>query len=144
MDDITFALADGSPLHWNGSEYRIKDTHGQHSYQYLLEFTDVQEVPGGWNYTNEYVLTDDPGLTLEDFRRSGGGKTVYSGGSTSIFDSENILGMYGRGYYNNAILADPLFKDVENRDFTLAENSPALETGFVPFEYDAGALTKFK
>lgn len=70
------------------------------------------------------------------------GKTVYSGGSTSIFDSENILGMYGRGYYNNAILADPLFKDVENRDFTLAENSPAFDGGFEPWEYNAGTITE--
>lgn len=70
------------------------------------------------------------------------GKTVYSGGSTNIFNSENILGMYGRGYYNNAILADPLFKDAENRDFTLAENSPAFDGGFEPWEYNAGTITK--
>ena len=70
------------------------------------------------------------------------GKTVYSGGSTNIFDSENILGMYGRGYYNNAILADPLFKDAENRDFTLAENSPAFDGGFEPWEYNAGTITE--
>ena len=70
------------------------------------------------------------------------GKTVYSGGSTSIFDSENILGMYGRGYYNNAILADPLFKDAQNRDFTLAENSPAFDGGFEPWEYNAGTITE--
>ncbi len=71
------------------------------------------------------------------------GKTVHSGGSTSIFKSENILGMYGRGYYNNATFADPLFKDVENRDFTLAENSPAFDSGFEAWEYNAGTLTKF-
>ncbi len=70
------------------------------------------------------------------------GKTVFSGNSTSIFDSENILAMYGRGYYNNAILADPLFKDAENRDFTLAENSPAFDGGFEPWEYNAGTLTE--
>ena len=70
------------------------------------------------------------------------GKTVYSGSSTNIFDSENILAMYGRGYYNNAILADPLFKDAENRDFTLAENSPAFDGGFEPWEYNAGTITE--
>ena len=59
-----------------------------------------------------------------------------------IFDSENILAMYGRGYYNNAILADPLFKDAENRDFTLAENSPAFDGGFKPWEYNAGTITE--
>ncbi len=71
------------------------------------------------------------------------GKTVHSGSSTNIFDSENILGMYGRGYYNNAVLADPLFKDAQNRDFTLAENSPAIEAGFEPWEYNAGTITEF-
>ena len=49
--------------------------------------------------------------------------------------------MYGRGYYNNAILADPLFKDAENRDFTLAQNSPALDGGFEAWEYNAGIIT---
>ena len=71
------------------------------------------------------------------------GKTVFSGHSTSIFDSENILGMKGRDYYNNGVFADPLFKDAENRDFTLATNSPAIDSGFEPFEYNAGTITKF-
>ncbi len=71
------------------------------------------------------------------------GKTVFSGSSTSIFDSENILGMKGRGYYNNGVFADPLFKDAENRDFTLADNSPAIDAGFVPFQFTAGTITKF-
>ena len=29
-------------------------------------------------------------------------------------------------YYRDALLSDPLFKDVSNRDFTLALNSPVL------------------
>lgn len=71
------------------------------------------------------------------------GKTVFSGSSTSIFESVNILAMKGKGYYNNGVFADPLFKDAESRDFTLADNSPAIEAGFVPFEYTAGTITKF-
>ncbi len=71
------------------------------------------------------------------------GKTVFSGSSTDIFNSENILGMYGRDYYKNAVLADPLFKDAENRDFTLAENSPAFDAGFESWEYNAGTITQF-
>ena len=71
------------------------------------------------------------------------GKTVYSGESTDIFNSENIWGMYGRDYYNNGTFADPLFMDIENRDFTLAENSPALKSGFEPWEYNAGTITQF-
>ena len=37
-----------------------------------------------------------------------------------------------------------MFRDPENRDFTLALNSPALEAGFVPFEYNAGTTTLFE
>ena len=49
------------------------------------------------------------------------------------------------GYYNNAVFADPLFRDAENFDFTLADNSPALtEIGFKTWNYNtAGTLTDF-
>lgn len=67
-----------------------------------------------------------------------GNKAVYSGSSTKLSERHNIVDMVGRGYYNNAVFADPLFKDAANRDFTLAENSPALDAGFVPWEYNAG------
>ncbi len=67
-----------------------------------------------------------------------GRRAVYSGSSTKIGDRENIVNMIGRGYYNNAVFADPIFKDAANRDFTLAENSPAFETGFEAWEYEAG------
>lgn len=38
------------------------------------------------------------------------------------------------GLYNNAIVADPLFADPFNGDFTLAENSPAYDLGFEPID----------
>ena len=75
-----------------------------------------------------------------DYKR---GRNVYSGHTTKLFDRKSLVILTAQGYYNNAVYEDPLFKDAENRDFTLAENSPALETGFVPFAYDAGTLTKF-
>ena len=55
----------------------------------------------------------------------------------------NIVDMVYRDHYANAVFADPLFKDAQNRDFTLATNSPALGTGFVPFSYNAGTNTLF-
>lgn len=36
----------------------------------------------------------------------------------------------GKGIELNSIIADPLFKDAENYDFTLSENSPAFTVGF--------------
>ncbi len=73
-----------------------------------------------------------------------GNKAVYSGTSTKLTERKGIVDMVGRGYYNNAVFADPIFKDAENRDFTLAENSPALEAGFVPWEYKAGPIYTFE
>ncbi len=71
------------------------------------------------------------------------GGNVYSGYSTKIGDRHTLVIMTARGYYNNAVFENPLFKDAANRDFTLAENSPSIKTGFVPFAYDAGTITKF-
>lgn len=71
-------------------------------------------------------------------------KAVYSGTSTKLTERKGIVDMVGRGYYNNAVFADPIFKDAENRDFTLAQNSPALETGFELWEYKAGTPYNFK
>ncbi len=71
------------------------------------------------------------------------GGNVHSGYSMGFFDKSTLVIEVARGYYNNGVFADPLFRDAKNRDFTLAENSPALETGFKPFSYDAGTVTKF-
>lgn len=71
------------------------------------------------------------------------GGNVFSGDSTKLFERHNLVIMTARGYYNNALFEDPLFKDAANGDFTLAENSPVLDAGFVPFAYDAGTLTQF-
>ncbi len=70
-------------------------------------------------------------------------KAVYSGSSTRLTERRDIVDMVGRGYYNNAVFENPIFRDAENRDFTLAENSPALKTGFKPFEYKAGTPYNF-
>lgn len=71
------------------------------------------------------------------------GGNVYSGYSMDFFERKSMVIMTAKGYYNNAIFADPLFKDAENRDFTLALNSPVLETGFEAWENNAGTKTLF-
>lgn len=52
----------------------------------------------------------------------------------------NRLWMQLKGHYTHALFADPWFRDAENRDFTLADNSPALQLGFEPWN-SAGAGT---
>lgn len=72
------------------------------------------------------------------------GGNVYSGNSMSLSDRKSLVTVMMNGYYNNAVFENPLFKDAENRDFTIAENSPAIEMGFKPWNYgNAGTLTKF-
>ncbi len=71
------------------------------------------------------------------------GGNVHSGSSMVLFGRSTFVTEKMRGYYNNGIFADPLFKDAANRDFTVAENSPAIEAGFKPWTYDAGTFTKF-
>lgn len=93
-----------------------------------------------------YALTTDPDWFIDDsnvYWDYTNGGNVYSGDSMGFFERKSLVIMASRGYYNNAVFADPIFKDAQNRDFTLAENSPALEAGFVPFEYNAGTITKF-
>ena len=84
-------------------------------------------------------FVDDSNLYW-DYKNGG---NVYSGESMKIHERHTLVIMTTRGYYNNAVLEDPLFKDAANRDFTLADNSPALKAGFVPFAYDAGTITQF-
>lgn len=84
-------------------------------------------------------FTDDSNLYW-DYKNGG---NVFSGDSMKIHERHTLVIMKTRGYYNNAVFEDPLFRDPQNRDFTLAENSPALKAGFVPFAYNAGTITAF-
>jgi hypothetical protein len=90
--------------------------------------------------TEKNWFIDDSNLYW-DYERGG---NVVSGRSMNRSDRKSLIALTAQGYYNNAIFKDPLFKDPQNRDFTLAENSPALENGFKPINYDAGTLTKFE
>ncbi len=52
-------------------------------------------------------------------------------------DENRDLGLrdfISNGLENGSVVADPMFADPENRDFTLSEDSPAWEMGFVPID----------
>ena len=78
----------------------------------------------------------DDGNLLFDYADPG---RVFSSGNSG---NMGIPKMRRMGYYQNALIADPLFKDAEGRDFTLALNSPAVEQlGFELWDYgQAGRL----
>ena len=44
------------------------------------------------------------------------------------------------GIEQGTVIADPLFYDAENGDLRLKPESPALETGFVPFDVEFGSF----
>ena len=91
-----------------------------------------------------YALTTDPDWFVDDsnlYWDYTNGGNVYSGDSMSLFERKSIPVMVVRGYYNNAVFADPIFRDAANFDFTLAKNSPAIAMGFTPWEYSAGTKT---
>lgn len=64
------------------------------------------------------------------------GYMVYDSVNKSYtFPDNNKLSaeyMIANGLYKNVLIADPLFKDPQNGDFTLSDNSPAWEIGFEP------------
>ncbi len=72
------------------------------------------------------------------------GKRVFSGTGVSLSERKSVNDMEKLGYYNEAVFVDPVFRDSQNGDFTLASDSPAIKAGFIPFKTDnAGTLTLF-
>ncbi len=53
---------------------------------------------------------------------------------------EYLRWAHERGIEKKSLQANPLFMDVENGDFRLQPNSPAIQVGFRPFELKAGRI----
>lgn len=105
--------------------------------------------------TNNILVTDDAVMyknTVEEhwfvdnnnLYWDYGRKAPYAGNSTKVGDRVSLVTMIARGHFNEAVFKDPLFRDAANRDFTLAENSPAFDTGFEAFDYNAGTPYTFE
>lgn len=104
------------------------------------------------------ILADDTPVWVDAQQKS------FTDNRNLFWDLKNgrhIFGMFGNtgkkidrmfkstmemyGWLDNAVYEDPMFRDPENGDFTLAENSPAFaEIGFESFNYNsAGTLSDF-
>ena len=72
---------------------------------------------------------------------------VYGMMNTEIRKIDRVYptAMRLKGWLKNDTIADPLFRDAANRDFTLAENSPAITLlGFTSWNYlNSGTLSRF-
>lgn len=110
------------------------------------------------NLTKNIILTDKTNTytqTQQGKFKDGGnlywditnGKNVVSSSSSDKKFKHRLYKpvMEKMGYYNDAVFADPLFRDAENFDFTLADNSPAItQLGFEVWNYNtAGTVTDF-
>ena len=58
-------------------------------------------------------------------------------------DSMSIKTAIRKGYVHSPTVADPMFRDASNFDFALNSDSPAIDAGFIPWDYsNAGTLPK--
>lgn len=63
-----------------------------------------------------------------------------AGGEAFDFQGQSWEAWRAAGRDAKSLIADPRFRDPENRDFHLAEDSPALQLSFEPFDIDAAGV----
>ena len=100
-------LSDGTPIYAGGYEYNV-DQEGAFEADSNLVWSTAGEIIGAQNrFPSRLYEPNEPVMSWEDW--------------LSLGNDQNTL------------IADPGFKDPENGDFSLPENSPALKIGFKPF-----------
>ena len=90
--------------------------------------------------TNRQDWMKEQNNIFYDFTRA----SFYCGESMRFWLRASVDDMKANGYFANDVLADPLFTDAENRDFTLKADSPAWELGFKEITSKAGTHYSFK
>ena len=100
-------------------------------------------------FENNIMYSKGPdvyGLSMRHFKNStvGSGNNVFWGkGGAPRFseDAKTLEEVQGYGMDTGSIVADPLFENAENFDFSLKAGSPALALGFVPIDIsDVGTI----
>lgn len=100
-------LSDGTPIYAGGYEYNVDQENGFKSDKNLV-WSTAGEVLGAQNrFPSRLYEPDEPVMSWETWVSQGNDK--------------------------NTIIADPGFKDPENGDFSVPEDSPAFQIGFKPF-----------
>jgi hypothetical protein len=96
------------------------------------------KAPGDMNMTDkDNLIWDYTGDAVSGYMDYDVTKRLYS------FPAANRLklpDMQKSGLYNGTIVADPLFADPKNGDFTPAENSPVFGIGFVPIDMSTNGI----
>ena len=69
-------------------------------------------------------------------------KNIYFNSSNPNAADDYLAWAREQGHEAGSIKDDPLFVDIENGDFRLRPDSPALKLGFRPFVLDAGRKKK--
>ncbi len=98
-----------------------------------------QEEHVSFTFEGNIVLTDNgmplgKGWTNDQFRLKGNLYWDTSGPEDIEFAGHTFDEWQAAGHDEGSRVADPLFVDAENYDFTLNEGSPALEMGFEPID----------
>lgn len=97
-------------------------------------------------HPNDMNMTDDSNLIWDYSGEAFSGYMDYDvTGRLYSFPIQNRLNtgeMRKYGLYKNTVIADPLFADPKNGDFTPAENSPVFDLGFIPIDIKTTGVRK--
>jgi len=97
-----------------------EEEHTSFVFERNIVYGDIPTVLGS-NWTN-----DNFHLDYNVYWRKGGEPMDFAGGTFEAWQK--------RGHDRHSIVADPLFEDPENGNFTLKPESPALKLGFKPID----------
>ncbi|MBQ4243591.1 MAG: right-handed parallel beta-helix repeat-containing protein, partial [Clostridia bacterium] len=154
-NNLTYACgSDGYHLHYGSDNIIRNNIFALNGESQVRVVSNPGRVEGGKNtaaFENNILLSDGKVMAFsrlndkEAYTEKGNimwdltyGNDVYS--STDSADKAmSYETAKRRGWLENSVTADPMFKDAKNFDFEIKDGSPALENGFRKIDYsDAG------
>ena len=95
-----------------------------------------------WTNPDAHVLSGPKGQTVKDVVFEGNLYWGVNGVATNAFGGRTLAEWQGEGHDLKAQFADPQFADAANRDWRMAESSPARKMGFVPWDWTFAGVLK--